>query len=95
MRIMKYFKKLQKQLSKPLLTTGPSIVHQNHQNIVFLLLQFHAKNSILLKPLCSDDIYLSNFLFAYDITHDTRIRAQRIDFRKSLNVILRFESNTS
>ena len=38
MQLTKYFKKLQKQLSKSLLTTAPSIVHQNHQNSVFLLL---------------------------------------------------------
>ena len=60
MRISKYFKKTLEATFKATPDyIGPPTVHQNHQNIVFLLFQFHAKHSIFLKSLCSDDIFAS------------------------------------
>ena len=35
-----------------------------------------------LKSLCSEDMYLSLFWVAYNTTHNTRMRAQRIGFKK-------------
>ena len=77
------FKETYKQLSKPLLTNDPTNVNQNHhQNIIFLLFQFHAKYSISWNLLSLATIHMSYFWFAYNIAHDIRIRAQRTYFKK-------------
>ena len=93
----KIFKKALKQLSKSHLTVDPSNVFiriirtlfsnrfSSVQNIQFPVTYF------LWRPY----IYMSYFWFAYNIIHNIRIRAQSIDFAKTLNVILTFGRSIS
>ena len=86
MRISKYFKKLQKQPSKPLLT---KLVLQLFIRIIRTLFSYHpvsvsCKIFNFLKSIYLTT-YTCRFWFAYNIvTHDTRIRAQRIDSKKKI-----------